>query len=125
MIRRGYEPAPAVRELVFEQVTQRRGKPLLLQRVNPGFDRRIRVYALPHARSRADENPDAIESSLLYRAIREGGEPLRLTKSSYRRAFDRLLGDCPAVLERYPRGERKFRHFADHVYAFEELCPEG
>lgn len=135
VVRPDYEPTPEVRELLFEPVAWP-NKGLLLQRVNPGFDRRIQVYAVP-ADTKPDPGPDDVtryRNTPLYRtlrgdewknvyvAVKDGAEPIEVDAKWYGRSFERLFGDCPAVLDRYPPGDREFRHFADHVLAYEMHC---
>jgi len=135
ILRPDYEPTPEVRELLFEPVVWPK-KGLLLQRVNPGWDRRIQVYAVP-ADKKSDPPPDDVtryRKSLLYRTLRgdewkntyvavKDGKAIKVDAEWYGRSFEQLFGDCQAVLDRYPRGERdKFRHFADHVLAYEMHC---
>ena len=135
VLRPDYEPTPEVRELVFEPVAWPR-KGLLLQRVNPGWDRRIQVYAVP-ADTKADPRPEDVTSyrnSIFYRtfrgeewkntyvAVKDGGAAIEVDARGYGRSFMKLFADCPAVLDRYPPGEREFRHFADHVLAYEMHC---
>lgn len=136
VLRPDYEPAPPVRDLVFEPVTWPK-KGHLLQRVNPGFDRRMQVYAVP-ADTKPDPDSDDVtryRKTLLYRtlrgdewknvyvAVKDGGAPVEVDSQGYeRRTFERLFGDCQAVLDRYPPGDREFRHFADHVLAYDMHC---
>ncbi len=135
VIRPDYEPTREVSELLFEPVAWPK-KGLLLQRVNPGFDRRIQVYAVPADRKPDPEPEDftSYRNTLLYRtlrgdewkntyvAVKDGAEPIEVDAKWYGRSFERLFGDCPAVLDRYPPGDREFRHFADHVLAYEMHC---
>lgn len=135
ILRPDYEPRPEVTEVLFEPVVWPK-KPLLLQRVNPGWDRRIQVYAVP-ADKKDDPPKDDVTSyrgSLLYRTLRgdewkntyvavKDGEAIKVDAEWYGRTFEELFGDCQAVLDRYPPGERgKFRNFADHVLAYEMHC---
>lgn len=136
ILRPDYEPTPEVRELLFEPVVWPK-RPLLLQRVNPGFDSRIQVYAVP-ADKKADPAPEDVTSyrnTLLYRTLRgdewknsyvvvkDGGEPIEVDAKWYGRSFEKLFGDCQAVLDRYPPRDRdEFRHFADHVMTYEMHC---
>jgi hypothetical protein len=139
VIRPDYEPSPEPGVLVFEPVAWPK-KGLLLQRVNPGFDRRIQVYAVPADTKPGPDSDDvtSYRKTFLYRtlrgdewrnvyvAVKDGGAPVEVDSQGYEsRTFERLFGDCPAVLDRYPRGDRHFRHFADHVLAFDMLCSEG
>jgi hypothetical protein len=135
ILRPDYEPTPEVRELLFEPVVWPK-RALLLQRINPGWDRRIQVYAVP-ADKKSDPPPDDVtryRKSILYRTLRgdewkntyvavKDGKAIKVDAEWYGRSFEELFGDCQAVLDRYPRGERdKFRHFADHVLAYEMHC---
>lgn len=121
-----YEPLAEATELIFEPVRWPDGpKTWLLQRVNPGFDTLIQVYGLPNAREGTFSSGSlqvAGDEPKAYLAVRRGGEPIRVRKKSYEDDFDRLFADCPELLERYRKRDRRFRDFADHVYAYELSC---
>jgi len=135
ILRPDYEPTPEVRELLFEPVVWPK-RALLFQRVNPGWDRRIQVYAVP-ADKKSDPPPDDVtryRKSILYRTLRgdewkntyvavKDGKAIKVDAEWYGRTFEELFGDCQAMLDRYPPSDRgKFRHFADHVLAYEMHC---
>lgn len=137
ILRPDYEPTPEVGELLFEPVVWPK-RALLLQGVNPGFDRRIQVYAVP-ADKKSDPPEDDVISyrrSILYRTLRgeewkntyvavKDGRAIKVDAEWYGRTFEQLFGDCEAVLDRYPPGDRgKFRDFADHVMTYEVHCGE-
>jgi hypothetical protein len=135
ILRPDYEPPLVVTELLFEPVVWPK-RALLLQRVNAGWDRRIQVYAVP-ADKKSDPSSDDVASyrrTFLYRTLRgeewkntyvavKDGKAIKVDAEWYGRTFEQLFGDCQAMLDRYPPGDRgKFRHFADHVLAYEMHC---
>lgn len=125
-IKTDYEPIFETGAMVYDSVAwPKPDNRLLLQRVNPGFDTLIQVYGLPLSkewthgpvgRAWFGDEPKA------YLVVKRGGPPVRVEKDAYRDQFGALFADCPALLESVPRDERKFRHFADHVYTYELSC---
>ncbi len=126
-VKTDWERLSEVRELVFDSVPwPGGGKRVLLMRVNPGFDRRVQVYGLPNAKegtTRINEKAFFGDEPKAFLVVKDGGEPSRIGKGNYRESFETLFADCPALLERVPRDERKFKHFADHLYEYETACP--
>lgn len=125
-IKADYELIHNVRAIVFDSVKwPESDRHLLLQRVNPGFDRDIQVYAMLNADegvSTFDGIPWFGDEETSYLAVKDQGEPLRIKKRHYRRDFERLFGDCQGFLDTVPKSQRKFRNFADHVYTYQQTC---
>ncbi len=127
-IRTDYEPIFETGEMVYDSVAwPKPDNRLLLQRVNPGFDSLIQVYGLPLAKegrwlSSSSHRAWFGDEVQAYLVVKRGGPPVRVEEDEYRRQFEALFADCPALLESVPRDERKFRRFADHVYAYELSC---
>jgi hypothetical protein len=101
-----------------------RSQHMILQRVNPGFDKAIRVYALRNAKEGVhffDDLPLFGDEQKLFIAVKNG-KSYPIHKWSYRDEFAILFADCPAMSEKVSHRGRKFRHFADHVWAYQQLC---
>ena len=47
---------------------------------------------------------------------------MMVDKKRYVTAFVALFGDC-AVTAEYSKKERKFRHFAEHLFVYDRHCP--
>lgn len=129
-IKTDYEPIFETGAMVYDSMAwPKPDNRLLLQRVNPGFDTLIQVYGLPLSKEwswfgDADGHRPAWfgDEPKAYLVVKRGGPPVRVEKDAYRHQFEALFADCPALLEGVPRDERKFRHFADHVYTYELSC---
>lgn len=125
-IKTDYEPIFQTGEMVYDSVAwPKPGNRLLLQRVNPGFDTLIQVYGLPLSKEWTHGPAGRAwfgDEAKAYLVVKRGGPPVRVEKDEYRHQFDALFADCPPLLEGVPRDERKFRHFADHVYTYELRC---
>lgn len=123
-----WETLGEARELVWDRLTPPgRKKPYLYQRLNPGFDTRIRVYGLPGRETGGFESGNGIRFfgglPKAYLVVKDGGPPVEVTRGDYKKqAFHHLFSDCPAVAERFGDDERGFRRFADHVYFYEVSC---
>jgi hypothetical protein len=115
-----------VNELVFDSIAwPDPDDRVLLLRLNPGFDRNFRVYALTKSR----------ESVISFGGVRAfGGEikahivvkgdqpPIKVKKGNYRQLFETLYGDCPTLLAAYPKKDREFSDFANHVAQYDREC---
>ncbi len=125
-IKADYELIHNVRAIVFDSIVwPESDRRLLLQRVNPGFDRQIQVYAMLNADegvSRVDGVPWFGDEEKSYLMVKNNAPPVRVKKRHYKNDFERLFGDCQAFVSSVPRQDRKFRHFADHVYAYQQVC---
>ena len=125
-IRADYEAIHNVRALILDPIVwPESDRTLLLQRVNPGFDRDIQVYAMFNADEGVhsfDGIPWFGDEEKSYLAVKDDGEPMRIKKRRYKEDFVRLFGDCQTFLDAVPNKQRKFKHFADHVYEYQRAC---
>lgn len=125
-IKADYELIRNVRTIVFDSIVwPESDRRLLLQRVNPGFDRHIQVYAMLNADegvSTLDGVPWFGDEEKSYLMVKHDAAPVRVKKRHYKRDFERLFGDCQPFVDSVPQADRKFRHFADHVYAYQQVC---
>ena len=124
-IRTDYKAIKELDALHFDAVRwPGRRDSIVLQRVNPGFDRAIRVYALRNAREGVfffDDIPIAGDEQKRFLAVKDG-KTYSILKKSYRHEFPILFSDCPELLEEVPRRKRKLRNFAKHVAAYQQMC---
>jgi hypothetical protein len=115
-----------VNELIFDSVAwPRPGNHVLLLRLNPGFDHNFRVYALKTSREPAfflggvPAFGDEIKAHIVVKGDRP---PIKVKKGDYRKLFEPLYGDCPAMLAAYPRKRREFSDFANHIARYDREC---
>lgn len=109
------------------ELPKKKGKFVLAQLLNPGFHSKIKVY----------ENPIGSETGMMevggiaisggdaktYLVIKQEEEATKLVKKkNYDEHFNWLYGACSEVTEAYIDKERKFKYFADHVFAYDQLC---
>lgn len=90
----------------------------LLQVLNGAFDQRIQVFRkpIPIAGSFLDMEKER------FWVIKDGGAPMLVDRKRYVTAFVALFGDCD-VTAGYSKKERKFRHFAEHLFVYDRHCP--
>lgn len=103
----------------------------LLQLLNPGFDSRIKVYALEidegNTTSLEDENAGisriAITSKpkITYLFIK-GDEAMKVKRSNYKSRFAELYSDCPEMVSKYEGEDIKWKDIESHVLTYDKLC---
>lgn len=114
--------------IIYEQalLPKKKDKYRLLQLVNPGSDKNIKVY----------HNPDAKETKRLklYSVALTGGKDrsylvvvrdqkaIKLKKKKYKKTFAQLYGTCPKMIELMGMNKIKFKDMPAHIYAFDQLC---
>jgi len=113
-------------ELIFDAIAwPDESRRVILQRVNPGFDRGIRVYAHEDWNKRITSIGDRAasgEEPKTFVVVKNGERPTSLNKRNYDDRFLELFGDCPALVARVPKRERELRSFADHLLAYDREC---
>ncbi|GAB4403710.1 MAG: hypothetical protein OHK0039_03180 [Bacteroidia bacterium] len=109
----------------FQQalLPDKKGTTVLLQKVNPGFDSKIQVYDDPWAQETAGLEVGGMAVSggnvKSYYLIRDG-RAVKVFKSTYKKEFANIYGDCPALMEAFD--DIDWLDFAKHVAAHEQLC---
>lgn len=114
--------------IIYEQalLPKKKDKFRLLQLVNPGSDKNIKVY----------HDPDAKETKRLklYSVALTGGKDrsylvvvhnqkaLKLKKKKYKKIFPQLYGSCPKMIKLMGMNKIKFKDMPAHIYAFDQLC---
>ena len=101
---------------------------IVLQRINPGFDSAIQVYALNNAREfvwKFKGIPIAGDQEKAFLVVKNGETPFKLKKRKYEDEFFTLFADCPAVLDSLEDNDADFEDFADHVRLYDQTCGYG
>lgn len=112
----------------FEQVIspKKKKKPLLLQKLNPGFDKVIKIYNDPGAMetgivSSGDLNIMGGEDRS-YIAVKNNGDTFYLRKISYEKTVKDKFSDCSAFVNHFEGQKFKFRDIVMHIYTYNILC---
>lgn len=105
---------------IFDAKTQDNGDVWLLPVLNLAFDSRIKVYRMP---IRVLGSFFDMERQL-YLVVKDEGKPIEVEKDNYKETFVELFGDCE-VTAAYEKKERKFRHFAEHLFVYDRHCGAG
>ncbi|HPR31529.1 MAG TPA: hypothetical protein PLK12_05525 [Prolixibacteraceae bacterium] len=114
--------------IYYEQILSpgKNPKPLLLQKVNPGFDERIKVYNDPNAAETGSLMSGDVTltggEDRSYIAVNEKGEAFYIRKASYDKKIRELLSDCPYLLSKYEGQKMRFNDLAQHVYIYNTMC---
>jgi len=107
---------------IFRTVLDKKGKPRLMQLLNPGFDSNIQVYAdtkSKHSSIAAILGKDAAKSYYLVKGTDQKG--IYVKKSKYKKLFQKIFGDCEDMMSKF--GDKiKWGDFAKHIYAYDQDC---
>ncbi|WP_411896099.1 hypothetical protein [Winogradskyella sp. A2] len=107
---------------IFRTVLDKKGKPRLMQLLNPGFDSNIQVYV--DAKSKDSSiagmlGKETAKSYYLTKGTDEKG--IYVKKSKYKKLFPKIFGDCDAMKTEF--GEKiKWGDFTQHIYAYDQDC---
>ncbi len=93
-------------------------KKVMMQLLNPGFDKKMKVFVDPMAQETASGEDKS------YFVVKEGsGEAIKVKKGSYsKEALKSIFNDCQVMVDNYAGDKMKLRDFAEHVFVFEQLC---
>jgi hypothetical protein len=114
--------------LFFEQALRatKKGKPAMMQLLNPGFDRVIKVYSDPNTNETGGLQMDDVTvtggADKSYLFVKNNEKVVIVKKGSYRKNFDELYVDCPDMLTAYEGDKIKFKDIASHVFVYDQLC---
>lgn len=114
--------------IIFEQALRatKKDKPALMQLLNPGFDRLIKVYADPNANETGGLQINDISvtggKNKSYLFVKSNSKVVIVKKNSYRKNFDDLYGDCEKMMINFEGDKLKFNDMAGHVFVYDQLC---
>ena len=131
---------------VFYRVADKKGKPRMLQILNPGWDTKMRVYNDPKSNETAgprelikkDETlriSNGDEEVMLgltvglvgglaksfYVSKGEGGYSIYVQKSKYKKSYSTIFQDCSVLVENI-KNDLQWDNFAGHVFEYETTC---
>ena len=115
--------------IIYEQalLPKNKDKYRLLQLLNPGFDHRIKVYQDPNAKETAGLSMGDIQvtggEDKSYLVVKDGAKSELVKKSKYKKDFPELFGDCD-IAQIIDSSKVKFKNFAAHVFAYDQICGE-
>ena len=110
---------------VFYRVNDKKGKPRMLQILNPGWDTKMKVYNDPKSRSTAGAGltmglVGGLAKSF-YVSKGNGGYSIFVEKSKYKKSYSTIFQDCPSLVERIKK-DLQWDNFAGHVFEYETVC---
>jgi hypothetical protein len=115
--------------IIFETAMRhnKAGKVRLMQLLNPGFDSRIKVFADPNAQKTMGLNVGGMRltggEDKSYLLVRSGEEKAILVKKgSYRKQFEEIYKDCPAMLKHFEGDKIMWDDLAGHVFVYDVAC---
>lgn len=109
------------------ELPNKKGSFRLLQLVNPGFDKKIKVYYNPLGQSGTTTVGNLVVSgneAKSYIVVKKGvpGSEI-IKKNKYKKThFQSLFGDCSKLKSIYPEKEINFNKFAEHIVVYNKLC---
>ena len=116
--------------IYFEQALRatKKDKPAMMQLLNPGFDRVIKVYADPNANETGGLQMNDVSltggADKSYLFVKNNEKVVIVKKGSYRKNFDELYGDCPDMLVAFEGDKTKFKDIAGHVFVYDQHCKQ-
>ena len=95
---------------------------LMLQLLNPGFSKRVKVYHDPYAAETMSAGIGGVTlagglDKSYYIGV-DGGEAYRLAKKTYKKTFSDVWKACPAVYKKYTKMD--WSSFVDHIISYTE-----
>lgn len=109
---------------IYRRVVDKKGKPRMLQLINPGFDKKMQVYIDPKAKETGGAKltgglTGGAEKS--YYVTKSSAYGIYVKKSKYDKTISSVFDDCPAVLE-FAGSKPNFSDFGKHVYFYDNTC---
>lgn len=114
--------------IIFETAMRhnKAGKIRLMQLLNPGFDSKFKVFANPNAQKTGGLSVGGIRvtggEDRSYLLVRGEEKALMVRKVSYRKEFEEIFGDCPAMLKQFEGDKIMWDDLAGHVFAYDSVC---
>jgi len=98
----------------------------LLQLLNPTFSRYIEVFANPSEKysqgniglSNGPQLSGGLEHTYY---VRKGEETFFLKKSQFKKQYERLFGDNPEFMRKYPAKKAKWKYFSQYVLEYTRM----
>lgn len=110
---------------VFYRVADKKGKPRMLQILNPGWDTKMKVYNDPKSKATAGAKLSmGLVGGLaksFYVSKGEEGYSIFVEKSKYKKSYSTIFQDCPSLVERIEK-DLQWDNFAGHVFEYETTC---
>jgi hypothetical protein len=97
----------------------------LMQLVNPGFDSKIKVFAVPGKQTMgwgAAGVPITGGEARAYRLVKGKEKAVEVKKGSYSENFEVIFSDCPKMLSTFNGDNIKWDDIALHVFVYDEVC---
>lgn len=95
----------------------------LYQLVNPGFTRKIRVYAYGVGFTSFVRTLNEKDNGILkYLIIRKNNKPVIVDNANYRETLKEVFSDCPAMLSGFYDEQMRWDDIGRHVYIYDQLC---
>jgi len=109
---------------ILERALQpkKKNKYELMQLLNPGFDKIIKVYMDPKAKETMSIGGVIGGNAKSYLIVKNGAKSYKLKKSKYKKEFKDLFGDCEAMMKELGSDKIKWNDFAEHVFLYDQLC---
>ncbi|MBX2970471.1 MAG: hypothetical protein KF803_13965 [Cyclobacteriaceae bacterium] len=114
--------------IVFETAMRhnKASKLRLMQLLNPGFDSQIKVFADPNAKETMGVGVGGVKltggADKSYLFVQNDEKAVLVKKGSYKKNFDELYGNCPAMLQVFAGEKVKWNDVAGHVFAYDHVC---
>ena len=110
------------------KIPNKKGKLVLAQLLNAGFDQHIKVYHNPAAKTGKTRvlgvavGGDNIKG---YYVVKHGGETIKVMRAAYaKKHFEALFGDCEEMMQ-FEQKDRKFKYMAEHVAYYNQMCKKS
>ena len=105
---------------------KKKDKARLMQLLNPGFDKKIKVYADPEAKETAGIALGGIQltggEDKSYLLVKDGSKAVKAKKKSYDKNFEELYAGCPKMIAGLKSGKIKWADVAGHVFLYNQVC---
>ena len=121
MVQTDYKSVLNANFYVYRRIVDKKGKPRMLQLLNPGFETRMQVYADP----KANESGGGLMTNMAagmqesYYVARGNSSATYVQKKKYKKSMSSVFDDCSMILEAY---KPDFSEFAAHVFYYENEC---
>lgn len=123
MARTDYKSVLKADYFIYRRVVDKKGKPRILQLLNPGFETRMQVYVDPKANENSGGglmNTMSAGQAESYYVTKAGSSyGIYVRNKKYKKEMVLVFDDCPAMMDEF---KPKFSEFASHVFYYENEC---